>query len=204
MIEITPAILSLAAAAFFIGLLLGRIVWGGGGAARHRLATERDAARATLAERDAAIARQSRDLAAARDQVKPLADEVDRLRRDNARLLARAPVVVAAATAPTVVTGITPISINPNADSVRANLDDLRLLKGVGDKLVTRLHELGVGGNAELAALSAADAEGLDAKLGPFAGRIARDQLREQARLLADGRVTEFEARYGKLERPAI
>lgn len=204
MIEITPAILSLAAAAFFIGLLLGRIVWGGGGAARDRLAADRDAARATLADRDAAIAQQSRDLAAARDQVKPLADEVDRLRRDNARLLARAPVVVAAATAPAVVAGTTPISINPNADSVRANLDDLRLLKGVGDKLVTRLHELGVGGNAELAALSTADAEGLDAKLGPFAGRIARDQLREQARLLADGRVTEFEARYGKLERPAI
>ena len=198
------AILSLAAAAFFIGLLLGRIIWGGGGATRDRLVADRNAARATLADRDAAVAQHARDLAAARDQIKPLADEVDRLRCENARLLARAPVVVAAAAAPSAIVGTAPLGVAPSSHAPRADLDDLRLLKGVGDKLVARLHELGLSGNAELAALSAADAEGLDAKLGPFAGRIARDRLQDQARLLCEGRVTEFEARYGKLERPVI
>lgn len=178
-----PAIISLAAAAFLIGLLIGRMLWGGGGGARDRLAAELDAARATLAERETTIAQQGRDLAAARDQVKPLADEVDKLRRDNARFGTRAPVAE-----------VLPVAVTPH-------LDDIRLLKGVGDKLADRLRELGVRGNADLAALSSADAAGIDGQLGPFAGRIARDHLQDQARLLADGRVTEFEARYGKLER---
>ena len=80
---------------------------------------------------------------------------------------------------------------------------DLRLLKGVGDKLAARLADLGVRNTAEMAALSPVDAARIDGELGPFAGRIARDQLIDQARLLADGRVTEFEARYGRIERTA-
>lgn len=199
-----PAILSLAAAAFFIGLLIGRMLWGGGGTARDRLAAERDSARAMLIDRDTVATQHTRDLAASRDQIKPLADEVDRLRRENARLLARAPVVVSAASMPSTLVGTAPVHVAPSTHQPHADLNDLRLLKGIGDKLVARLHELGIRGNAELATLSAADAEGLDAKLGPFVGRIARDRLQDQARLLVDGRVTEFEARYGKLERPTV
>lgn len=165
---------------FFIGLALGWHGRGGGRAARARAEAERDTTVAARADADANRIRLERDLAAARDQVKPLADEVDRLRRDAAR--AERAALAAAPPAP-------------------AELDDLRILKGVGDKLADRLAALGITTVPAMAALDNGEAARADAELGPFTGRIARDQLVDQARLLADGRVTEYEARYGRIER---
>jgi predicted flap endonuclease-1-like 5' DNA nuclease len=197
MIQFTPQALALAAVAFFLGLLIGRIVWGGAVARANRLAAELATGRSTLADTQANRLRLERDLAGSRDQIKPLADEVDRLKRENARLTMR--------------TTAAPITAVPEAhdraipvalpDGARSELMDLRLLKGVGDKLAQRLADLGVRNTAEMAALSPVDAERIDGELGPFAGRIGRDQLIGQARLLADGHVTEFEARYGRIER---
>lgn len=72
-------------------------------------------------------------------------------------------------------------------------------LKGLGPKAAARLAELGVPNVAALAAKSDAELAALDADLGPFAGRIARDRWAEQARLLAAGDIAGFEARFGKL-----
>jgi len=195
MIAIPPAAWALAAAAFLLGLLIGRILWAGGGARAARLAAELAVERAAVADANANRLRLERDIAASRDQVKPLADEVDRLRRENARLTTRAADALPAG-------HDRPIPVVSSlAPGVAADLLDLRLLKGVGDKLAARLAELGVRDTAEMAALSPVDAARVDGDLGPFAGRIARDHLIEQARLLSDGRVTEFEARFGKIER---
>ncbi len=195
MLVIPPEAYALAAAAFLIGLLIGRMLWGGGRVRAERLAAELVSERIITADAAQNRLRLEREVAAGRDQVKPLADEVDRLRTENARLIARRATALPA-------DHDRPIPEMAVAGAY-ADLGDLRLLKGVGDKLAQRLAELGVRTVPEMAALSPIDAERVDGDLGPFAGRIGRDQLIDQARLIADGRVTEFEARYGKLERPA-
>lgn len=77
--------------------------------------------------------------------------------------------------------------------------DDLQQLKGVGPKFAARLNELGITRYAQLAALDADGIARLDAELGPFRGRLARDRVGEQASHLARGDVDGFEAKFGKL-----
>ncbi len=80
-----------------------------------------------------------------------------------------------------------------------ADPDDLQRLKGVGPKFQARLHELGITRYDQLARLSPAEVETLDAQLGPFRGRLARDRVTEQASYLARGDLDGFEQRFGKL-----
>lgn len=77
--------------------------------------------------------------------------------------------------------------------------DDLAKIKGLGPKLQKLLPELGLSTYAQIAALTDADLDALDAKLGAFAGRPRRDAWVEQARLLASGDVSGFEGKFGKL-----
>jgi predicted flap endonuclease-1-like 5' DNA nuclease len=77
--------------------------------------------------------------------------------------------------------------------------DNLQTLKGVGPKLAARLNDLGITRFAQLAALSQAQVEALDARLEQFRGRIARDRLVEQAGYLARGDTAGFEATFGNL-----
>ena len=73
------------------------------------------------------------------------------------------------------------------------------LLKGLGPKVAARLGELGITTVGQIAALSPADAAALDAELGAFRGRMARDRWIDQAKLLASGDRAGFEATFGKL-----
>ncbi len=77
--------------------------------------------------------------------------------------------------------------------------DDLEIMKGVGPKFVTRLHENGITRFEQLARLSDNEVTILDDKLGPFKGRLRRDRVVEQASYLARGDTDGFEARFGKL-----
>ena len=77
--------------------------------------------------------------------------------------------------------------------------DDLSRIKGLGPKLQTLLPTLGLSTYARIAALTEADLVKLDAQLGPFAGRPARDSWVEQAQYLAAGDVAGFEAQFGKV-----
>ncbi len=83
--------------------------------------------------------------------------------------------------------------------SVPAARDDLSKIKGLGPKLQQLLPGLGLSTYAQIAALSEADLAALDPKLGPFAGRPARDGWVEQATYLAVGDVAGFEAQFGKV-----
>jgi len=77
--------------------------------------------------------------------------------------------------------------------------DDLTRIKGVGPKLVTLLNSLGVTRYAEIAEWSDEDLDRIDAQLGAFAGRARRDSWVEQARLLASGDTSAYEAKFGKI-----
>lgn len=215
--DITTEAWILAGLGLLLGLLLGWLIWGRTSAKGEAIAMELARVQSEREEVGSHRVRLERELAAARDQIKPLADEVDRLRRQQRKLAAAledpgepAPAPAAPAPAPAAPAAAGPVVIRPTAAQPthapaepERRLTDLRLLKGVGEKLVARLNEAGVPDIPALAALRPEEAARIDANLGPLSGRIARDQLLEQARLLDEGRVTEFEARYGRLDTPA-
>lgn len=78
--------------------------------------------------------------------------------------------------------------------------DDLLQIKGIGPKLNTLLNSLGVTRFDQIAAWGAHEIDKVDDHLGSFKNRIARDSWIEQAGLLAKGMITEFEAKFGKLD----
>lgn len=77
--------------------------------------------------------------------------------------------------------------------------DNIELLKGVGPKLAVQLKSLGVTSLQQVASWGAADITEIDSKLGVFAGRPARDNWVDQAKLLAAGDIAGFEKKYGAL-----
>jgi predicted flap endonuclease-1-like 5' DNA nuclease len=108
------------------------------------------------------------------------------------------------ADAPAILEPIPPVAPAPPptapAEPVAAPAaSDLTTLKGLGPKVAARFEELGITSVAELAALPPAEAEALDARMGPFQGRMARDRWVEQAALLSRGDTAGYEALFGKL-----
>ena len=77
--------------------------------------------------------------------------------------------------------------------------DDLTRIKGLGPKLSRLLGEIGVTRFDQIAAWTEADLAAIDARLGAFAGRPARDAWVEQAQLLVSGDAAAYETRFGKL-----
>lgn len=194
-----------ALAGLVVGLLLGRLTWGRA-ARRHKLAAESVSNAATAAAARTQADQAQRELAASQAAMRPLADEVDRLKRELAK--AKRPVVEPLpAIAPmlpmeqmgsgggTAVGGTGPIVVAA---------PDIRQLKGVGDKFAAALAAIGLTSVDQLARLNAGDAADADGRLGVFNGRIAKDQLVDQATLLDEGRTTEYEARFGKLGGPVL
>lgn len=87
----------------------------------------------------------------------------------------------------------------PLPEQPSGGADNLARIKGLGPKLQALLPTLGITTFAQIAAFGDADLADLDNKLGPFAGRPARDGWVEQAKYLAAGDVAGFEARFGKV-----
>lgn len=97
-----------------------------------------------------------------------------------------------------------PLAASPASEAESAPVDTsggepVTRLKGLGPKVAARLAELGITTVDQLAGLDDSAAATLDAQLGAFQGRMARDQWREQARLLASGDRAGYEARFGNL-----
>ena len=75
--------------------------------------------------------------------------------------------------------------------------DDLARIRGVDAPLATRLNEAGIASYGDIERLSDADAADLERRLTLSEGTVARDEWREQARLLAAGHEDEWRERYG-------
>jgi predicted flap endonuclease-1-like 5' DNA nuclease len=176
-----PQLLAVAIAALVLGLLLGLALRSG---LKRRAAVLGERVNGLVRERDTAIAERERlqvELKAREAQIRPLSDEVDKLRRDFAR--ARA--------------GGDPAAI-PHSDRSIDPLD-LGQLKGIGQKFADRLRGAGITRIDQIAGWSGADVAVIDGQMGDFRGRIASDRLVEQAQLLTQGRYTEYETLFGKL-----
>lgn len=76
---------------------------------------------------------------------------------------------------------------------------DITQLKGLGPKLAATLAGLGITRVDQIASMNPAELDALDAQLGAFKGRPARDRWAEQARLLTAGDRAAYEAEFGKL-----
>ncbi|WP_439525562.1 NADH-quinone oxidoreductase subunit E [Roseovarius mucosus] len=76
--------------------------------------------------------------------------------------------------------------------------DDLKMIKGVGPKLEQLLHSMGFYHFDQIAKWTEEEISWVDQNLEGFKGRVSRDNWVEQARLLADGKETEFSARAKK------
>lgn len=87
----------------------------------------------------------------------------------------------------------------PATKPAAAKADNLQLLKGVGPKLAVLLGGLGVTSFQQIADWTDADIARIDPQLGTFQGRIARDNIVDQAGYLARGDKAGFEAKYGAL-----
>ncbi|WP_447758555.1 hypothetical protein [Sphingopyxis fribergensis] len=92
-----------------------------------------------------------------------------------------------------------PPAAKPAPAAPKTGADNLQLLKGVGPKLVVLLNGLGVTGFQQIADWTDADIARIDPQLGTFQGRIARDNIVDQAGYLARGDKAGFEAKYGAL-----
>lgn len=181
---IDPQMLAVALVALALGLLIGL---GVRAPLKRKAAVLQERNDGLTRERDSAIGDRERlavELKAREAQIRPLADEVDKLRRDFARAQKAA---------------LTSDAATPPDDDRRIEPLDLRQLKGVGAKFADRLTAAGITRIDQIAGWSGADVAVIDAQMGDFAGRIAGDRLVEQAVLLAAGRYTEYETLFGKL-----
>ncbi|KIQ69884.1 hypothetical protein [Wenxinia marina] len=75
--------------------------------------------------------------------------------------------------------------------------DDLKLIRGVGPKLESMLHRLGVFHFDQIASWSEREVSWVDTHLEGFRGRVSRDDWVAQAKVLASGGETEFSRNAG-------
>jgi len=116
----------------------------------------------------------------------------------TAREPAKPAPVAAPAAKPTPPVAVAPVVASP-APAAASIEGDITQLKGLGPKLAATLAELGYTRLDQIAALTPDQAADLDAKLGNFQGRMARDRWIEQAKLLVVGDRAAYEAEFGKL-----
>lgn len=77
--------------------------------------------------------------------------------------------------------------------------DDLQQLKGVGPKFAALLNQHGITRYDQIAKLSPSQVESIDATLGAFKGRFARDRIVEQADYLSRGDTDGYKQKFGAL-----
>ncbi len=200
---------------FLLGVLIGKWIWDSLWRTRYN-ALEADLASANKTAQDAttARARLEKELAESNAKISPLMTantnltaEAERLKReldiskqatatcDTELSRYRAAASAAAATA----TAMAAEKLPTFLDRPRGVPDDLRLIKGVGEKLNHLLTSIGIFHFRQIANWHTDEVAMVDAKMDNFKGRIERDHWIDQAKLLAAGKHDEFEAKFGKM-----
>ncbi len=81
-------------------------------------------------------------------------------------------------------------------EPVAGEPDDLEMISGIGPKLAKMLHDMGIYYFAQIARWTDEIIAEVDGEL-KFKGRIQRDEWVRQAKLLAEGKLEQFEREYG-------
>ncbi|MEM6586791.1 MAG: hypothetical protein AAF692_13645 [Pseudomonadota bacterium] len=168
--------------AVLLGLLLGRMIW---------------KTPPKSPELDEKLAKLQRDLEQANTAYRFKEDRVHTLEAEIASLRATAQSLSVTIPEPADALEIQLPAQNttPNSKVKPATLaaarggvpDDLTRIKGIGPKLAQLCHELGVYHFDQIASWTDEEASWVDANLGNFQGRVARDGWVDQARALASG-----------------
>lgn len=130
---------------------------------------------------------------------KPAAKPATKAAKPAAKKVAKPAPAKAATAIPEEPTVPPPPAAKPASPAPKTGADNLQLLKGVGPKLAVLLGGLGVSSFQQIADWTDADIARIDPELGTFQGRIARDNIVDQAGYLARGDKAGFEAKYGAL-----
>lgn len=91
----------------------------------------------------------------------------------------------------------TPVKPTRTAETLDLTRDDLARIRGIGAMGQTRLNEEGIYRYADIAALTPAEEMALEERMGADHGYIEQESWREQAALLAAGKVDEHRATFG-------
>ncbi len=203
------------ALSFALGVLIGKWIWDSLWRTKYNnLQAELANVQKTAQDASIARARLEKELAESNAKISPLmtanttlSAEIERLKReldisrqatatcDTELSRYRAAASAAAATATALSTEKLPTFL----DKPSGVPDDLRLIKGVGEKLNHLLTSIGIFHFRQIANWHVDEVAMVDAKMDNFKGRIDRDHWIDQAKLLAAGKHDEFEAKYGKM-----
>ena len=83
------------------------------------------------------------------------------------------------------------------AAAARGGSDDLTLIRGIDRNEEVRINDAGIFSFKGIATMSTSEEAALEGRLGYEPGRIAREDWRDQATLLAKGRTEEHRQRFG-------
>lgn len=82
--------------------------------------------------------------------------------------------------------------------------EPLLRIKGVGPRMASLFATSGITTLEQVAALTPNDIDRIEERAGPFKGRIARDRMVDQARLLTGGDMQAYESEFGKIEERSV
>lgn len=145
---------------------------------------------------------QAKALAKAKPKAAPAAKAAAKPAAKAATKTSNAKPAAVKASAPKKAAAVKKAAPKKAAAVAKSGPDDLKMIKGVGKLIETKLAKEGITSFSQIAGWKKADITEFDEKLS-FKGRIERDEWISQAKILAKGGTTEFSKRAAKGDVPS-
>lgn len=145
---------------------------------------------------------QAKALAKAKPKAAPAAKAAAKPATKTATKTSNAKPAAVKASAPKKAAAVKKAAPKKAAAVAKSGPDDLKMIKGVGKLIETKLAKEGITSFSQIAGWKKADITEFDEKLS-FKGRIERDEWISQAKILAKGGTTEFSKRAVKGDVPS-
>jgi predicted flap endonuclease-1-like 5' DNA nuclease len=145
---------------------------------------------------------QAKALAKAKPKAAPAAKAAAKPATKTATKTSNAKPAAVKASAPKKAAAVKKAAPKKAAAVAKSGPDDLKMIKGVGKLIETKLAKEGITSFSQIAGWKKADITEFDEKLS-FKGRIERDEWISQAKILAKGGTTEFSKRAAKGDVPS-
>ena len=145
---------------------------------------------------------QAKALAKAKPKAAPAAKAAAKPAAKTATKTSNAKPAAVKASAPKKAAAVKKAAPKKAAAVAKSGPDDLKMIKGVGKLIETKLAKEGITSFSQIAGWKKADITEFDEKLS-FKGRIERDEWISQAKILAKGGTTEFSKRAAKGDVPS-